>query len=124
MALLLFYHEFTKLATGVSFFVPVTSYRYFVSNYDVKQYLKTFFLKDQILFFRAHSRFIVGRSQGWKYRLVIDKRYYILCFSVIDYRRCFAFNVFYRLLPFLCFLLTFYRLAESLNFTFVFVEST
>ena len=41
----------------------------------------------------------------------------------MDYRRCFAFNFFYRLLPFLCFLLTFYRLVESLNFTFVFVES-
>ena len=57
-------------------------------------------------------------EQGWKYRLVIDNRYYILCFSAIDYHRCFAFNFFYRLMPFLCSLLTFYRLAESLNFTF------
>ena len=61
--------------------------------------------------------------QGWKYRLVIDNRYYILCFSVIDYRRCYAFNFFDRLLPILCFLRTYYRLVESLNFTFVFFES-
>ena len=64
-----------------------------------------------------------GYNQGWKYRLVIDNRYYSLCFSVIDCRTCFAFNAFYRLSPFLCFLLTVYRLVESLNFTFVFVES-
>ena len=61
--------------------------------------------------------------QGWIYRLVIDNRYFIRCFSAIDYRRCFAFNFFYRLSPFLCFLLTFYRLVESLNSIFVLVES-
>ena len=44
---------------------------------------------------------IVTTMQGRKYRLVIDNRYYILCFSTIDYRRCFAFNFFYRLSPFL-----------------------
>ena len=64
-----------------------------------------------------------GYAYGWKYRLVIDNRNYILCFSAIDYRRCFAFNFFYRLSAFQCFLLTFYRLVESLNFTFVLVES-
>ena len=66
---------------------------------------------------------MVGYWQGWKYRLVIDNRYYILCFSAIDYRRCFAFNYFNRLSPFQCFLLTFYRLVESLNFTSVLIES-
>ena len=64
-----------------------------------------------------------GYFQGWKYRLVIDNRCYILCFSVTDYRRCFAFNLFYRLLPLLCFSLTCYRLVKTLNFTFVLVES-
>ena len=40
------------------------SYRYFVSDYDMKQCVKTFF-KDQLFwFFRAHSTFW-GRSQ-WK----------------------------------------------------------
>ena len=53
----------------------------------------------------------------------ICSRYYILCFSAIDYRRCFAFNFFYQLSSLLCLLLTFYRLVESLNFTFVRVES-
>ena len=61
-------------------------------------------------------------SQGWKHRLVIVYRYYIPCFSVIDYGRCFAFNFFYRLLPFRCYLLTCYRFLEPLNFTFVLVE--
>ena len=66
---------------------------------------------------------LLCHTQGWKYRLVIDNRYYILCFSAIDYRRCFAFNFFYRLSRFLCVLLTFYRLIKSLHFTFVLVES-
>ena len=39
-------------------------YRYFVSDYDLKQYVKTFF-KRPAAFFRAHSRFIVVRSQ-WR----------------------------------------------------------
>ena len=47
-------------------------------------------------------------KQGWKYRLVIDNRCFIIYFSAIDYRRCFAFNFFYRLSPLLWFLLTFY----------------
>ena len=56
------------------------------------------------------QRYLSGRH-GWKYRLLIY------------YCRCFAFNFFYRLSPFLCFLLTCYRLVESLYFTFVLVES-
>ena len=59
--------------------------------------------------------------RGWKYRLEIDNRDYILCFSVIGNRRCLAFNFFHRFLPFLCFLLTCYQLKEFLNFTFVLV---
>ena len=39
--------------------------RYFVSDYDLKQYVKAFFLKDQLFFLRAHPRFILGRSQ-WR----------------------------------------------------------
>ena len=44
-------------------------YRYFVSDYDLKQSVKTFFLKTSCFcFFRAHSRFILGcsllRNQG------------------------------------------------------------
>ena len=66
---------------------------------------------------------VITFEQVWKYRLVIDNRYYILNFSVIDYRRCFAFNFFYRLSLFLCFLLTCNRLVESLYFTFVLVET-
>ena len=53
-------------------------------------------------------------NQGLDISIAIDNRYYVLCFSAIDYRRCFAFNFFYRLSPFLCFLLTRYRLIESL----------
>ena len=68
-------------------------------------------------------RLSIFRHQGWKNRFMIDNRYYIPCFSVIDYCRCFALNFFYRLSPFVCFLLTWYRLVESLNFTFVLVES-
>ena len=43
-------------------------------------------------------------TQGWKYRLVFDNRYFILCFSAIDYRRCFAFDFFidYRLFCAFC----------------------
>ena len=39
-------------------------------------------------------------KQGWKYWLVIDNRYFILCFSAIDYRRCFALNFFDQSSPF------------------------
>ena len=60
--------------------------------------------------------------QGWKYRLVIDNRYYILCLPVIDYRRLLAYNFFYQLSPILCLLLTFDLLVESLYITCVFVE--
>ena len=92
-------------------------------------YIRTLILGECPEKVRTHKNFCaqipqkIRGNQGWKYQLVIDNRYYILCFSVIDYRRCFAFNCFYRLLPILCFLLTFYRLVESLTFTFVLVES-
>ena len=40
-------------------------YQYFVSDYDLKQYVKTFFEKPAVFFFfRTHSRFFLGRSQG------------------------------------------------------------
>ena len=50
------------------------------------------------------TKYTVVCDQGWKYQLVIDNRYYILCFSVIDYRRCYAFNFFidYRLFYAFC----------------------
>ena len=39
-------------------------YRYFVSDYVLKQYVKTFFKRLVVLvFFRAHSKFFLGRSQ-------------------------------------------------------------
>ena len=48
-------------------------------------------------------------------------RYYILFCYRSSQILCFQF--FYRFLPFLCVLLTFYPLVETLNFTFVLVES-
>ena len=55
--------------------------------------------------------------------ITFDNEYYILCFPVINYCRCYAFNFFHRLSPSLCFLFTCYQLIESLYFTFVRVES-
>ena len=69
------------------------------------------------------SGYATAVDQGRKYRLVFSSRYCILRFSVIDYRRLFALNFFYRLLLFLWFLLTDYRVVESLYFTFVLIES-
>ena len=63
------------------------------------------------------------KFQGWKYQLIINNRYYILCFFGTKYRRLIVFNFFYRLSSFLCFLVTFCQLAKSLYFAFVFAES-
>ena len=49
---------------------------------------------------------------GWIFRLVIDTTFFAFLF--IDHRRLFAFNSFYLPSPFLCFLLTCYRLVKSL----------
>ena len=39
-------------------------YRYFVSDYVLKQYVKIFFKRLVVfVFFRAHSKFFLGRSQ-------------------------------------------------------------
>jgi len=54
-----------------------------------------------------------GSNQGWKYRLVIDSRYYILCFSVIDYHKLFALNFFLLIIAY--FMLFAYILSISLN---------
>ena len=59
-------------------------------------------------------------GQGWKYRLVIDITFFAFLLSIIANAFCFQFFV---LSPLLCFLLTCYRLVESLYFTFVLVES-
>ena len=64
---------------------------------------------------------IVQIKQGWKYRLVIDTTF--LAFLLLIITDALLSIFFYQSSPFRCFLLTVYQLVESLNFTFVLVES-
>ena len=59
-------------------------------------------------------------DQGWKYRLVIDNRSYIFCFSIIDYRRLFAF-IFLSIIAFSMFLA--YKLSTGRIFIHYFCSS-
>ena len=39
-------------------------YRYFVRDYDLKQYVKTFFKRPAVFTFLAHTQDFLGRSQS------------------------------------------------------------
>ena len=66
---------------------------------------------------------IYASRHGWKYRLVPNNRHYILCFLLLIVADSLLSIFFIYYCFFLCFLTTCYRLAESLYFTFVLVES-
>ena len=60
--------------------MPTNSLPVLVSDYDLKEYVKTSFSKDQLLLFRAYSRVILGRSQSrnqgkvlWENQLTLAK---------------------------------------------------